>query len=277
MNIICENIQKSFSGKTVLKSVSFSASGCVAVVGENGAGKTTLLKILATILKPDKGLLRFDEIDVVRSPEKARKLLSFCPETPILIEELTPLENIKFFAKTKNVKVNALDILEEYNVPNNLPVKKLSKGLKKRLSIAISTLSNPEILIMDEPADELDEFSRTKLYEILSRFKNQGKTVIFTSHRYDDILLADYLVCLKDGTVVFQEEMSTLFASNMYVITLEAETEKHLSNLPFLSRFDNKINILVDGANLAEILGKMKIISIRKPFAYELLSLKNKK
>ncbi len=272
MDITCENLCKSFSKKVVLESISFSTnSKVIAVVGENGAGKTTLLKLLATILRPDTGLLKIGGIDANRYPNVIRKMLGFCPEVPVLIDELTAAENVRLFASLKGIKLDAFDVLKEHGIPNLL-VKKLSGGMRRRLSVAIALLSDPELIVMDEPTSELDDVSRTKLYDTLSNLKNLGKTIIFSTHRYEDLLIAEFVVALRNGRIIFQGPMDFLSRSDFYVVTAEESIEKRIEEESrVLLRFDNKITALIRKDELEKLLEETIIFNLRKPTLYELL------
>ncbi len=272
MRIVFENVSKVFSSRSVLKSVSFSTDAkVIAVLGENAAGKSTLLKILATVLKPDSGMIKVNDIDIVRKPHLIRRILGYCPEVPALLDELTAVENLRLFASVKKTRVNPTDLTNMFKIPADLPVRKMSKGMKKRLSIAIALLNSPELLIMDEPTDELDEASRASLYTVLSDYKNGGRTIVFSSHRYEDLLLADYVVVLSNGEVVFHGNVDSLSSAGFYAVTIDKEDQKYASDFPALLNFDNKVTVLINEEELNNLLNRVRVLNLRRPTVYEFL------
>ncbi len=198
------SLGKSFGGRKVLSCVTFSLDEgkALGVIGPNAVGKTTLLKILATILKPDEGdLILFGE-DALRNPEKVRKEISYVPEFPSVMEELTVMENLKFFASLRRKKVKE-DVLELLNLEPFLtvPVSKVSKGIKQRLSLAIALISEPRLLILDEATSGLDAESTEVILNTLLRLKEKGVTIVMASHLKEEVeRVCDETYALYNGS-----------------------------------------------------------------------------
>lgn len=173
----------------------------LGVVGKNSAGKTTLLKILATILKPDEGRLILFGKDALKDLKSVRKKIAFVPEFPSLLEELSVHENLMFFSQLKGAKVKDSLISDLMLEPFlNTIVQNASKGIKQRLAIAVALLGEPELVILDEPTSGLDVESATVVREMLKRLKEEGITIIVSSHIEEDIKsVCDRIFFINNG------------------------------------------------------------------------------
>jgi len=205
MEILCERVNKSFSARKALDSVSFHVcANSVAILGLNAAGKSTLLRIFATILKPDGGTISINGLDILRDYRKLRQIMAFVPETSFLIEELSAVENIRHFSTLRKVRVDPSEIIQKFSIsPAKKPARTLSKGMKQRLMIAIALIGKPELLILDEPTTGLDREAKMALIEILSRMRNQGTSIILSTHSEKEVReIADSVVVLEKGKVL---------------------------------------------------------------------------
>ncbi|KAF2960463.1 ABC transporter ATP-binding protein [Thermotoga sp. 38H-to] len=183
-------MKKSYGKKKVLEGVSFSLEKgkSLGIVGQNSAGKTTLLKILATILKPDEGRLFLFEKDALKDLSYIRKRIAFVPEFPALLEELTVRENLLFFSRLRGVEMESFIVSELMLEPfMGTLVRNASKGVKQRTALAVALSGNPELLILDEPTSGLDVESASIVRSKLKRLKEEGITVIISSHIREDI------------------------------------------------------------------------------------------
>ncbi len=215
-------IDKSFSGVTVLKNINFSIQkGEVhAIVGENGAGKSTLMKIIAGELEPDGGKIYLNGTEVkFHSPIDAIHAgISLIHQEFSLVPQLTVYENIflgrelskKFFKidfiDKKAMKKSALEVLKTFgilNIPVDSRVRDLSVADKQLTEIAKALSMNSRILIMDEPTAALTLRETELLFSILKNLKAQGVTIIFISHRLEEIFeIADVVTVLRNGELV---------------------------------------------------------------------------
>ncbi|WP_346774446.1 ABC transporter ATP-binding protein [Thermotoga sp. 38H-to] len=188
--VVAERLKKSYGKKKVLEGVSFSLEKgkSLGIVGQNSAGKTTLLKILATILKPDEGRLFLFEKDALKDLSYIRKRIAFVPEFPALLEELTVRENLLFFSRLRGVEMESFIVSELMLEPfMGTLVRNASKGVKQRTALAVALSGNPELLILDEPTSGLDVESASIVRSKLKRLKEEGITVIISSHIREDI------------------------------------------------------------------------------------------
>ncbi|MEJ5229279.1 MAG: ABC transporter ATP-binding protein [Pseudothermotoga sp.] len=276
MKISCSKVSKSFRGKKVLEDVTFeSQEKCIAFLGRNAVGKTTLLKIFATLIKPQTGCVKIDDIDLVKEPNKIRKILSFVPEKPSLIEELSACENIKHFANIRKIKVSAEQIMERFGIPmTSQPVKTFSKGLLQRVMIAIALMSEPQLVILDEPTSGLDQESTQSLWQLLLEMKKKGTTILLSTHDEAEVItLADYVVVLDEGKVAFGGHVSELPTRRFYIVQVEGIFP---SDSCVLSTFNGKTSLLVEKEKLPEFLDQCKVLNVKNIGARELIELRSK-
>jgi len=191
----------------------------IAVVGHNGAGKSTLLKLLGGWLVPDGGEVRIDGIDLKHRRTLVRKI-GFVPETPNLFDSFSVEYNLRLFARLFRIPGSRIEeTLREFNL---LPfrrnkVQELSKGLKQRVSIGRSLLADPPLLLFDEPTSGLDFEMTKEIYLLLKTIHAAGKTILFTSHRPEEIrTLATRIMVLHQGSLVFDGPPADYFESHIH-------------------------------------------------------------
>ena len=191
----------------------------IALIGHNGAGKSTLLKLLAGWLIPDRGQVFVDGINLKNRLAVVRKI-GFVPETPNLFDFFTVGYNLRLFARLFQIPFQRIEeILKAFNLLpfRNNKVQVLSKGLKQRVSIGRSLLADPPVLLFDEPTSGIDFDMTKEIYRLLTEFHRAGKTIIFTSHRPEEIkALATRIIVLHQGDLVFDGSPQTYFQSEIH-------------------------------------------------------------
>ena len=202
-------LTKRFGKFTAVDGVSFEVAPgeAVALWGPNGAGKSTLLKCLLGLLR-FTGDVRINGHDAVTEAKTARSGLGYVPQELAFYPEWSGRELLAFLAKIKRVASERVDVaLAEVGLSAHgaKPIGSLSGGMKQRLALAAALLSDPPLLVLDEITSNLDANGREGLLRVLARLKESGKTIVFTSHRRDDVLrLADRVLVLERGKVVRQ-------------------------------------------------------------------------
>ena len=191
----------------------------IAVIGHNGAGKSTFLKMLASWHLPDSGHVIVDGINLENRVAVSRKI-GFVPEVPNLFEFFSVEYNLRIFARLFQVPFLRIEeILQEFDLCNfrKNKVQVLSKGLRQRVSIGRALLADPPILLFDEPTSGLDFDMTKEIYRMIKAFHGAGKTVIFTSHRPEEIkTLATRVIMLHQGKMVFDGPPREYFQSEVY-------------------------------------------------------------
>lgn len=221
MQIEAHQLKKIYHSEKGLHAASFSVEKgeLIAVVGHNGAGKSTLLKILANWIVPDSGHVLVNGIDLKNRLALARTI-GFVPETPNLFDLFSVEYNLKLFARLFQIPFSRIEeTLEEFNLRSfrRHKVAELSKGLKQRVSIGRSLLPDPPVLLFDEPTSGLDFEMTKEIYKLLMQLHASGKTILFTSHRPEEIqTLATRMMVLHQGGVLFDGSPQKYFQSNIH-------------------------------------------------------------
>jgi len=175
----------------VLRDVSFEVGHgeIFGFIGPNGAGKTTTIRIMATLLEPLAGRVEVDGFDVAVDPEAVRKIIGYMPDHAGVYERVTVREYLEFFADAYKVApdgnygvVDAVMELTDLTKLKDKLVATMSKGMKQRLQLARTLLHDPKVLILDEPASDLDPRARIEIRDLLVELRNMGKTVFLSSH-----------------------------------------------------------------------------------------------
>jgi len=214
-----KGIVKSFGRREVLKGVDLvvGEGEFVIVMGPNGAGKTTLLRIIATLVRPDKGQLKVCGFPIPDKAPEARAKIGFLTHSPLLYDELTARENLLFYANLLSVRSPEKRIEELLRLVGledraEERVRTFSRGMLQRLAIARALLHSPPLLLLDEPFTGLDQKAAEVLTALLKRFPQEGRTVIMTTHQLDETLtLAHRVLVLYKGKFVAEiprEELS---------------------------------------------------------------------
>lgn len=220
-------LEKSYPGVKVLKGVDLTLRrGEVhGLIGENGAGKSTLIKIVAGVLGFDSGriIINGKEIDIKNSKDSAAAGLCFIHQELNLISYFNAMENI-FLGHEYPKKIGPLvnwsslrkkteDILKKLDVefPIDVPVAYLSAVERAMVAIARAFAVEGNVYFMDEPATALTDLEKNKLFKVIERLKNQGKTIVYVSHNLDDVLnITDRITVMRDGLVVESRDSNHL-------------------------------------------------------------------
>lgn len=217
---------------TAVQDLSFSCQpGRVfSLLGPNGAGKTTTLRMIATLIAPTSGQIHINGIDALSQPQEARKHIGFLTGSTGLYARLTPIEVIDYYADLYGVEKVAREQRKEelfslLHMQDFLHkrIGKLSTGMKQKVSICRTMIHDPSVVIFDEPTSGLDVITAENIIKLIRSCKDQGKTVIFSSHIMSEVdLLCDDLAIIHQGTLKYNGTMAD-FRSNMQTANLTEE------------------------------------------------------
>ncbi|MDP5273298.1 ABC transporter ATP-binding protein [Chengkuizengella axinellae] len=204
-----QQLTKKFSKRTVLQNISLDIphAKITGLLGPSGAGKTTLIKLIAGMDTPDRGKIhvlstKMPSLNIV-------KRLGYMAQSDALYTELTAYDNLDFFAqlyglkgKTKKQRIN--EVMELVDLTSDLrkKVSKYSGGMKRRLSLAIALVHQPEVLLLDEPTVGIDPVLRQSIWSELELLSKQGTTIIVTTHVMDEAEKCHQLAMLRDGEII---------------------------------------------------------------------------
>lgn len=210
--IHAEGLTKSFGDFEAVKGISFDVSPGEAFgfLGPNGAGKSSTMRMVASVSPASSGVLRILDMDPAEQGPAIRARIGVCPQQDTLDTELTVWENLyiygRYFGLKKAVLKPRIEELLDFAQlveKRNAKVDSLSGGMKRRLTIARSLINDPEILLLDEPTTGLDPQARHVLWDRLYRLKQQGVTLVLTTHYMDEAeQLCDRLVVMDHGEIV---------------------------------------------------------------------------
>jgi heme ABC exporter ATP-binding subunit CcmA len=211
-------LKKSYGLKPTLRGIDLTLARGerLALLGANGAGKTTLLRILAGLTRPSQGSVRIANLDLQSDAQQARRLVGFVAHQPYLYEELTALENLRFFARMYTVEhgeQRARELLERVGLARRAQerVGTFSRGQVQRLAWARAMLHAPSLLLLDEPDTGLDQEGHALIDGLLAEHNDQGGSAIFTTHQLERSLqLSNKIVILGKGRVAYQHESTSL-------------------------------------------------------------------
>lgn len=175
------------------------------ILGPNGAGKTTTLEMVETLREPDAGEITVMGLDAIRRAREVKEIIGVQLQTTVFIEELTVWETIDLFSSfyPRALPVDDLIELAELKDKARSRVNELSGGQHKRLSIALALLNDPKVVFLDEPSTGLDPQARLRIWEIVARLREQGKTVVLTTHYIEEAeRLCDRVAVMDHGKII---------------------------------------------------------------------------
>ncbi len=184
---------------------------CFGFIGPNGAGKTTTIKILATLLQPTWGEARVCDYVVGYQSRSIRPLIGFVPDYFGAYEDMVVQEYLEFFAAAYNINgaqrtkiVNDVLELTDLAYKRDADVDGLSRGMKQRLSIARVLVHDPKVLLLDEPAGNLDPRARIEMRELLKELRRMGKTIVISSHILPELAdLCNTVGIIEQGELIY--------------------------------------------------------------------------
>ncbi|MFG0313253.1 MAG: ABC transporter ATP-binding protein [Phycisphaerales bacterium] len=216
--IEARHISKKFKRVLAVDNLSFDidAGGSLALWGSNGAGKTTLIRCLLGVF-PAKGTIRINGIDVRKHGKRTRALIGYVPQELAFHDDAKLGSAMRFFAKLRRVDISqaarSLDVVG-LSGHESKRVRDLSGGMKQRLALAIALIADPPIIVLDEPTSNLDSAGRGEVVDTLLRLRGQGKSLIFASHRPDEVItLADRVLVMEQGRLVQETTPEELWPS----------------------------------------------------------------
>ena len=200
------SMRKSYGKKSPLIDVSFDVQSgtCVAILGKNGSGKSTLLSILAGIQRCDGGEFTLDGNSLLRDKKLHSKTVGYVPQGTPLLDELSARDNLLLWYDKKTLaRELECGVLKMLGINEfiNVPVYKMSGGMKKRLSIGCSVAKDPPLLLLDEPCAALDLVCKQSILDYMTEFKSRGGALILTTHDESDLSVCDSIYILKNGTL----------------------------------------------------------------------------
>lgn len=248
-----KNLNKYYNNQKVLNNISFNLKNnqTLGVIGQNGAGKTTIFRLLLNFIEPDNGSIIWHQNNI-----DLHNQVGYLPEERGLTLNRTIEEQILYLGKLKNMSTN--DILSEmeywfdkFEVTANKKqkIESLSKGNQQKIQLICSIIHRPKLLILDEPYSGLDPVNSSLLSNGINELKNNGTTIIFSSHNIDNVeSTCDELIMINKGNIVLNgaiDDIQKSFGSTNVFIENTKYNKDEISKLPgVLTIKEKKNNIL---------------------------------
>ena len=205
--ITVDQLVKTYDGKNVVDGVSFEVKKgeIFGILGPNGAGKTTTLEMLEALRPIDGGTATIDGIDVAKKPKDIKNIIGVQLQSTAFYDKLTLREQLKMFGSLYGRTVDTEALLAKVQLTEKAKnyVEQLSGGQKQRFAIASTLVNNPKVLFLDEPTTGLDPQARRNLWDLIKEIRDEGITILLTTHYMDEAeLLCDRLAIMDSGKII---------------------------------------------------------------------------
>jgi ABC-2 type transport system ATP-binding protein len=288
------NLYRSFGETKAVQGISFEVcqGEIFSLLGPNGAGKTTAISMLSCLLRPDEGDARVMGHSIISNPNEVKTVLGVVPQEIALYEDLTARENLTFWGKMYGLRGSALkqrvdEVLDIIGLRDraNERVGKYSGGMKRRVNIGVALLHKPKVIYMDEPTVGIDPQSRRNILDSVVGLKEQGMTVLYTTHYMEEAQeLSNHIAIMDHGKLMAygtHEELVKLVGQQTRIdlfLNVDAgrvlDVWQGLEGVTRVSAEDGKISVLVEDSNLvlprlfdsaAKLSARITSVDIREP------------
>ena len=288
------DLHKSFGENKAVQGVSFEVKQgeIFSLLGPNGAGKTTTISMLSCLLRPNDGDARIMGHSITSDAMGVKSVLGVVPQELALYEDLTARENLSFWGKMyglrgAKLKARVAEVLDVIGLSDraNERVGKYSGGMKRRVNIGVALLHKPKVIYMDEPTVGIDPQSRRNILDSVVQLKNEGMTVLYTTHyREESQELSDHIAIMDHGKLISygtHDELVKLVGGQTRIdLTLNSDSAKIIDswkNIDGVSRVTSEngvVSVLVTDSNLvlphlfeaaARLSVRITSVDIREP------------
>jgi len=248
-------VVKKYASKTAVDHISLNIpSGVIyGILGPNGAGKTSLIRMITGITAPDSGSIQFDGAPFTL---KDQHRIGYMPEERGLYKKMKVGEQLIYLLQLKGMRFKDASAAADYwmkrmdiSAWKNKKVSELSKGMQQKIQFIVTIAHSPALLILDEPFSGLDPLNSRMVEEVIHELKNQGSTILFSTHRMEQVeQLCDEIALINQGKVVLSGNVTEIrngYRRQLYDLILEGDTA-FLSEIPevkIMNRQDNKIRV----------------------------------
>ncbi len=237
--IVLTHVKKKYGDFIAVKNLSLQVKKgqIFGLLGPNGAGKSTTIRMIIGVLEKTEGSIFVDGIDVSKEPDTVKKNIGYMSQKFSLYEDLTVIENLKFYAsiygvkgKEKEERIKQLIAMANLKGKEKILVSQLSGGWKQRLALGCALIHRPKLLILDEPTAGVDPVSRRIFWKMIFELSNQGITILVTTHYMDEAESCDAVGFIFKGELLTVDTPENLKSSE-HVKTLEDVFIKYVENL----------------------------------------------
>ena len=272
------NLHKSFGATRAVDGVSLeiAAGEIYGLVGADGAGKTTTMRLLVGALKADSGQAEICGYDIERQTEQARAQFGYLSQRFSMYEDLTVMENIRFFAEVRGLKSDewyprCMEILEFVGLEKftDRRAGNLSGGMKQKLGLASAMVTRPRVLLLDEPTTGVDPVTRQDFWQLVIRLSAQGEgvSVIISTPYMDEASRCHRVGFMKDGKIIAEDTPSNLRARlNGRILELRGSPThvlRHVAHMDVdvedVQAFGDRLHIRVGAGKAQDVLSRLKV------------------
>ncbi|MBZ9607140.1 ABC transporter ATP-binding protein [Clostridium estertheticum] len=258
--VTVKNLEKSYNTKKAVYGINFvvNRGEILGLLGPNGAGKSTIINILATILSPDNGEITILGHDLKKDVKAIKLGIGIVPQDLAIYEEITAEKNVRFFASLYKLKgkqlekqvKEALELVGLYDRKDDKP-KTFSGGMKRRLNIACAIAHKPKLIIMDEPTVGIDPQSRNHILESIKILKNEGATVIYSTHYMEEVeAISDRIIIMNEGKIIaegtkeeLKQEVNDEITYSFHVNNLNELSNNQFSGIDGITKIEITENV----------------------------------
>jgi ABC-2 type transport system ATP-binding protein len=269
------SISRKFGDLTAVDGINLSVKEgeLLSVLGPNGAGKTTTIKMLCCLLRPSSGTATVMGHDIWKDPIAVKKVIDVSPQETAIAEHLNARENLSLIGRIhglgkEEVEKRSEELLEMMGLTNRVKeqVRKYSGGMKRRLSIAMALVSDPQVLFLDEPTLGLDPQSRASIWEHIAELKGK-KTVVLTTHYLEEAdALADRIAIIDEGKIIalgtpreLKDSISDMQVMVVKAKSLNPEAIEGLKEIyPEVREIEGGVEIEAKEVNFSEIVDYLR-------------------
>jgi ABC-2 type transport system ATP-binding protein len=222
VHVEVQNVVKTFGEHEAVKGVSFTIGKgeIFGLLGPNGAGKSTTINMMCGYLEPTSGDTLIDGRSITREPLAVKRDIGVVPQEIALYKDLTSLENLEFFGEIyglpkKERRARAEEVLRFVGLYERRkePVKNFSGGMQRRINMAIAMMHRPSLLLLDEPTVGVDPQSRENIFETIEKLRDQGTTILYTTHYLEEAeRLCNHIAIMDEGRVIAMGTLEQLLA-----------------------------------------------------------------
>lgn len=259
------NVTKKFKNGKGIFNVSFSIKKgeVFGFLGPNGSGKSTTIRHIMGFMKPDTGFIKVNDLDTWKNQGEVHKFMGYLPGEIAFLEGMTGKGFLDFMAELQGMKDSSRgrELIERLQLDVNMPIRKMSKGMKQKVGIVAALMHEPEVIILDEPTSGLDPLMQRVFIEIILEEKSKGKTILLSSHSLPEIeRTCDKAAIIKDGVVIAVKDIHELqsMQRKLFEVTFQNPSDAKAfaeSPLHIEYRKKNKVRVAVQG-NFDEFLAE---------------------
>lgn len=262
-----ENVTKDYGHNKGIFDINFTVSKgeVLGYLGPNGAGKTTTIRNLLGFIHPDKGHIYVNDNDTWLKHNLTNKIIGYLPGEINFPSAMNGEDVLKWNRDLKQVKDTTFqnELIEYFELKHlETKVKRMSKGMKQKLGLICAFMNNPDILVLDEPTSGLDPLMQDKFVRLIKRFKNEGKTILMSSHMFGEIeKTCDRAAIIKSGRIVSIFTLTDIFDSEEESFSVVFQKEKDAQEYAKSKGIENDANNVKITIKRAEVDSFLKELS----------------